>query len=67
MKRAAAPLGASLVVLSSLFYASYGIWATLMGDFFGSFTGLLFTGGIMLLWIFIPLLLALRSFKKKDM
>ena len=34
----AAPLGASLVVLSSIFYASYGIWATLMGNFFGSFT-----------------------------
>ncbi len=25
-------------MLSSVFYASYGIWATLMGDFFGSFT-----------------------------
>lgn len=37
-RRSAAPLGASLVVLSSLFYASYGIWTTLMGDFFGSFT-----------------------------
>lgn len=32
-----APLGASLVVLSSIFYAGYGIWVTLMGDFFGSF------------------------------
>ncbi|MEK7152814.1 MAG: DMT family transporter, partial [Patescibacteria group bacterium] len=37
-KQSAGPLGASLVVLSSVFYASYGIWATLMGDFFGSFT-----------------------------
>ena len=37
-KRPAAPLGASLVVLSSVFYASYGIWTTLMGNFFGSFT-----------------------------
>jgi drug/metabolite transporter (DMT)-like permease len=26
------------VVLSSVFYAGYGIWVTLMGDFFGSFT-----------------------------
>src|SRR5687767_6345273 len=32
-----APLGAGLVVLSSVVYASYGIWATLMGDFFGDF------------------------------
>lgn len=26
------------MVLSSVFYASYGIWVTLMGNFFGSFT-----------------------------
>lgn len=33
-----APLGASLVVLSSFFYASYGIWTKLMGDFFAGYT-----------------------------
>jgi S-adenosylmethionine uptake transporter len=33
-----APLGASLVVLSSLFYASYGIWTKLIGEFFGAYT-----------------------------
>lgn len=33
-----APLGATLVVLSSFFYASYGIWTKLMGDFFGGYT-----------------------------
>ncbi|MGC1177164.1 MAG: DMT family transporter [Candidatus Saccharimonadales bacterium] len=33
-----APLGASLIVLSSLFYASYGIWTKLMGNFFGGYT-----------------------------
>lgn len=33
-----APLGATLVVISSFFYASYGIWTTLMGDFFGGYT-----------------------------
>jgi S-adenosylmethionine uptake transporter len=31
-------LGAGLIILSSLFYASYGIWTKLMGDFFGGFT-----------------------------
>jgi drug/metabolite transporter (DMT)-like permease len=31
------PLGASLVVASSLIYASYGVWIVLMGDGFGSF------------------------------
>lgn len=33
-----APVGASLVVLSSFFYASYGIWTKLMGDFFQGYT-----------------------------
>jgi drug/metabolite transporter (DMT)-like permease len=33
-----APLGASLVVLSSVFYASYGIWTKLMGNFFQGYT-----------------------------
>lgn len=38
VKKPSGPLGAGLVVLSSLFYASYGIWIKLTGDFFGDFT-----------------------------
>lgn len=30
--------GATLVILSSFFYASYGIWTTLMGNFFDGYT-----------------------------
>src|SRR6266576_1889401 len=37
-RRPAAPLGASLVVMSSLFYASYGIWTKLLGNFLGGYT-----------------------------
>jgi drug/metabolite transporter (DMT)-like permease len=37
-KRPAAPLGASLVVVSSLVYASYGVWIKLLGNFLGDFT-----------------------------
>lgn len=33
-----APLGASLVIVSSFFYASYGIWTKLMGNFFEGYT-----------------------------
>ena len=33
-----ASLGVTFVVVSSFFYASYGIWTTLMGDFFGGYT-----------------------------
>jgi len=36
--RTKAPLGASLIVLSSFFFASYGIWFKLLGDYFGAFT-----------------------------
>lgn len=37
-KKPTAPLGASFIVLSSFFYASYGIWTKLMGDFFEGYT-----------------------------
>ncbi|CAN5633562.1 hypothetical protein BH23PAT2_BH23PAT2_05490 [soil metagenome] len=37
-KKRSAPVGASLVVISSFFYASYGIWTKLMGDFFEGYT-----------------------------
>lgn len=32
------PLGASLIVLGSFFYASYGIWTKLIGNFMGGYT-----------------------------
>jgi S-adenosylmethionine uptake transporter len=37
-KKINAPLGASLVVLSSVFYGAYGVWYKLLGDYFGAFT-----------------------------
>ena len=60
-------LGRIFIMLQMDVSALMGYTGALYRDFFGSVTGLLFTGGIMLLWIFIPLSLALRSFKKKDM
>lgn len=44
-----APLGASFVVLSSVFYASYGIWTKLMGNFFSGFSASLFRSALVLL------------------
>jgi drug/metabolite transporter (DMT)-like permease len=38
IKESKAPVGATLVVVSSFFYASYGIWTKLMGNFFDGFT-----------------------------
>lgn len=47
--------------------ALMGYTGALYKDFFGSDTGMIFTIGTMLLWIVLPLLLALRVFKKKDL
>jgi len=36
-------------------------------DFFSSSMGMLYTIGIMLMWITLPLVLSVRSFNKKDL
>ncbi|HEX3081735.1 MAG TPA: DMT family transporter [Candidatus Saccharimonadia bacterium] len=50
--RPSAPLGASLVVLSSVFYGSYGVWSVLMGSGFGNFTQAVVRSGlvVLILW-----------------
>lgn len=58
--KSGAPLGASLIVLSSLFYASYGIWTTLMGNFFGGYTASALRSVLVLL-ILVPIALAYRQ------
>lgn len=47
--------------------ALMGYTGALYKDFFGSATGIFFTGGIMLLWIILPLYFAVYSFRKKDL
>lgn len=59
--RGGAPFGASLVVLSSLFYASYGVWTTLMGNFFGGYTASALRS-ILVLLILLPLAFVYRQF-----
>ncbi len=49
-----APLGASLVILSSFFYASYGIWTKLMGNSFGGYTAS-YLRSILVLIILVPI------------
>jgi DME family drug/metabolite transporter len=49
-----ASLGAGLVLLSSLFYASYAIWTKLMGDFFGGYMASLYRSTLVCI-IFLPL------------
>lgn len=57
-----APLGASLIVLSSFFYASYGIWTKLMGNFFEGYTASALRS-ILVLVILIPIALVLHRFE----
>ena len=47
--------------------ALMGYTGALYKDFFGNVSGMFFTGGVMLAWVLIPLALALRTFKKKDL
>ena len=60
-------LGRIYLMLQMDVSALMGYTGATFKDFFGSQTGLFYTMGIMLLWIVAPLLLAIRSFKKKDL
>jgi drug/metabolite transporter (DMT)-like permease len=61
-KPAKAPIGASLIVLSSFFYASYGIWTKLMGDFFDGYTASALRSVLVLL-LLAPIALAYHQFQ----
>ena len=60
-------LGRILIMLKMDVSALMGYTGALYESFFGSATGILFTVGIMLLWIILPLWSALRAFKRKDL
>lgn len=60
-------LGRIFIMLKMDVSALMGYTGALYKDFFGSATGIMFTLGIMLLWILLPLGWAVRSFKGKDL
>lgn len=60
-------LGRIFIMLKMDISALMGYTGALYKDFFGSVTGLLFTTTIMIIWIIVPLWLAIRKFKKKDL
>jgi Cu-processing system permease protein len=60
-------LGRIFIMLKMDVSALMGYTGALYKDFFGSATGTLFSIGIMLLWIILPLWWALRVFKRKDL
>lgn len=60
-------LGRIFIMLKMDVSALMGYTGATYKDFFGSNTGLLYTSAIMLVWIIVPLLLAVKSFNKKDL
>ncbi|HEX6332720.1 MAG TPA: ABC transporter permease subunit [Flavisolibacter sp.] len=60
-------LGRIFIMLNMDISALMVYTGALYKDFLGSNTGLLYTLGIMAVWAVVPLLLAIRSFNKKDM
>lgn len=60
-------LGRIFIMLQMDVSALMGYTGALYKDFFGSGTGVLFTTSIMLLWIVLPLWLAVRKFRTKDL
>lgn len=60
-------LGRIFIMLKMDVSALMGYTGALYKDFFGSATGVFFTMGIMFIWIAVPLWLALRAFKRKDL
>jgi drug/metabolite transporter (DMT)-like permease len=59
-KRSKVPVGASLIIVSSFFYASYGIWTKLMGDYFDGFTASALRSVLVLLML-LPIALIYRK------
>ncbi len=51
MRNSKAPVGASLVVLSSIFYASYGVWTKLMGNFFDGYTAAMWRSILVIIFL----------------
>jgi len=60
-------LGRIFIMLKMDVSALMGYTGALYKDFFGSGTGILFTAVIMFLWAAVPLWLAVKSFKRKDL
>lgn len=59
-------LGRIYLMLQMDISALMGVTARTLQEFLGSAAGLFYTLGVMLIWMILPLLLAIRSFNRKD-
>lgn len=60
-------LGRIFIMLKMDISALMGYTGAMYKDFFGSGSGAIYTISILLVWMIVPLLLAIRSFKRKDL
>jgi Cu-processing system permease protein len=60
-------LGRIYIMLKMDVSALMGYTGALYKDFFGGGWGMLFTTGIMFLWVVLPLWVSVRYFKRKDL
>ncbi len=60
-------LGRIMILLKLDISALMGFTGAVYKQFFGGNFGLLYTGFIMLIWVVVPMLVALRIFKKKNL
>lgn len=56
-----------LILLKLDISAMMGYTGAIFNQFFGTFSGIIYSTSIILLWILLPLMNALRKFKKKDL
>jgi Cu-processing system permease protein len=60
-------LGRILILLKLDNSAMMGYTGAVFREFFGGAAGMLYAGCLMLLWMFLPLWIAIRRFNRKDL
>lgn len=56
-----------LILLKMDISALMGYTGAIFNEFFGTYTGIIYSAFIMLLWIIFPLIIAMRKFRRKDL
>ena len=60
-------LGRIFIMLNMDISALMGYTGAMYKDFLGSSAGMIYTLGILIIWVLVPLTIAIRSFNKKDL
>ena len=56
-----------LILLKMDISALMGYTGAIFNEFFGTYTGIIYSAFMMLLWIIFPLIIAMRKFRRKDL